>query len=431
MKAHVFGFMVGAFVLLAHSLAQSVPKERPRARPPSALAGWADWERGEALLQRLHVPPAPVRSPEEELATFRIAPGDRVELVAAEPLVHNPIFFEFDPQGRIWVVEYQGYMRDLAGTGEGDPICRVVVLEDTDGDGRADKSTVFLDHLVMPRSFAFVKGGLLLQEPPTLWFCEDLDGDLRCDRKRAVGTMGVAGNPQHTANGLRYGLDNWLHCADWPKKYRWRDGQLIEAETIRRGQFGLTFDENGRFLTCYENKALHGDLIAPEYILRNPNLRRVFEHAGGDRSAFGVNVDLAPRAQEVFPIRVTPAVTLGALELRDDGRLRPYPIASGLCCYDGHQFPDDARGNVFVPESGGHLIGRLVLPPGLDPQARRFYPPEQEFLASTDERFRPVNARVGPDGALYVADMYHGIIEHVIFMVPWLTKQIQERHLDE
>ena len=425
-RAAVFAL---AFTPLVH--AQSIPKERPRARPPSALAGWADWEKGADLLRRIEIPPAPVRSPEEELATFKLAPGYRIELVAAEPLVHNPIFFEFDPDGRLWAVEYQGYMRDLAGTGEGDPICRIVVLEDVDGDGRSDKSTVFLDHMVMPRSFAFVKGGVLVQEPPTLWFCEDTDGDLRCDRKTAVGTMGVAGNPQHTANGLRYGIDNWLHNADWPRRCRWRDGKLIEEETIQRGQFGLTFDEAGRFLTCYENKALHGDLIPAASLLRNRNLQTVFQRGGGDRSAFGVNVDLAARAQEVFPIRVTPAITLGALELRDDGRLRTYTIASGICCYDGHQFTDDARGNVFVPESGGHLLGRLVLPGGIAPQAARFYPPGQEFLASTDERFRPVNARVGPDGALYIADLYHGIIEHAIFMVPWLAKQIQERHLEE
>jgi mono/diheme cytochrome c family protein len=377
------------------------------------------------------VPPAPVLTAEEELATFKVAPGYRVELVAAEPLVNNPIFFEFDPEGRIWVVEYQGYMRDLNGSGEDDRICRVVVLEDTDADGRADKSTVFLDELVMPRSFAFVKGGILLQEPPTLWFCEDTDGDLRCDDITEVGEMGRAGNPQHTANGLRYGIDNWLHCADWSKRYRWQEGMLIEADTIQRGQFGVTFDETGRFLTCYENRALYGDYIPAEYIMRNPHLLRILQRSGGDRSAFGINVNMATKAEEVFPIRVTPAVTLGALELRDDGRLRTYTIASGSCFYDGHQFPDDAHRNVFVPESGGHLIGRLKLNDGITPEATRFYPAEQEFLASTDERFRPVNARVGPDGALYVADMYHGIIEHVIFMVPWLTKQIEERGLDQ
>lgn len=423
---------LAASVFVTSAPAQdAIPKDRPRVRPPSALTGWADWEKGEDLLKRIEVPPAPVLTAEEEQKTFKVAPGYRVELVAAEPFVQNPIFFEFDPEGRIWVVEYQGYMRDLDGSGEDEPICRVVVLEDTDADGKADKHTVFLDELVMPRSFAFVKGGILLQEPPTLWFCEDTDGDLRADKQTDVGEMGMAGNPQHTANGLRYGIDNWLHCADWTKRYRWQDGKLVEEETIKRGQFGVTFDETGRFMTCYENKALYGDNLPAEYLTRNPHLQRVFQRGGGDRAGFGVNVDFAPNAQEVFPIRVTPAVTLGALELRDDGRLRTYTIASGTTFYDGHQFPADAHRNVFVPESGGHLIGRLKLDDGIAADASRFYPEEEEFLASTDERFRPVNARVGPDGALYVADMYHGIIEHVIFMVPWLTKQIEERNLAE
>ena len=423
--AAVAAIFLAAFPL--RTSAQSIPAERPRARPPSALTGWADWEKGAELLRRIKVPPAPPLSPEEAMKTFRVAPGFRLELVASEPLVQNPIFFEFDPEGRIWVVEYQGYMRDVAGSGEGEPICRVVVLEDTDGDGRAEKSTVFLDHLVMPRSFAFVQGGVLLQEPPRLWFCADTDGDLRCDKRTEVGKMGAAGNPQHTANGLRYGLDNWLHNADWPKRHRWVDGKLIEAETMHRGQFGVTFDETGRFFSCYENSALHADLIPAEYLVRNRHLSQVL--ARGERGASGVSVNIATEAKEVFPIRVTPAVTLGALELRDDGRLRTYTIAAGVCSYDGDQFPDDARGNVFVPESGGHLLGRLQLTAGIRPKATRFYPAEQEFLASTDERFRPVNARVGPDGALYIADLYHGIIEHVIFMVPWLSDQIRDRQL--
>ena len=408
---------------------QSIPKERPRARPPSALTGWADWEKGEELLKRIHVPPAPVRTPEEEARTFKLAPGYRIELVASEPAVQCPIFFEFDAHGRLWCVEYQGYMRDLKGSGEGDPICRLVVLEDGDADGRFEKQTVYLDKLVMPRSFAFVKGGILLQEPPKLWFCEDTDGDLKCDRRREVGTMGVAGNPQHTANGLRYGLDNWLHCADWPKKYRWQDGKLVEAATLHRGQFGVGFDDAGRFISCYENSAAHMDLLQADYIQRNPALARLQQQGG--RGALGINTNIAADAQEVFPIRTTPAVTLGALELRDDGRLRTYTIVSGTCFYNGDQFPGDAYGNLFVPESGGHLVGRLKLASDLEPRASRFYPPEQELLASTDERFRPVNARVGPDGCLYIADMYHGIIEHIIFMVPWLTKQIEERKLYE
>ncbi|MFO1440045.1 MAG: c-type cytochrome [Verrucomicrobiaceae bacterium] len=419
------------FAFASHLMAQTgtIPADRPRARPASALTGWADWEKGEEILKRIQVPPAPVLSAEDEAKTFKLAPGYRAELVACEPMVQCPIFFEFDPEGRIWVVEYQGYMRDVQGSGEGDPICRVVVLTDENGDGKADKSTVFLDKLVMPRSFAFVKGGILLQEPPKLWFCADKDGDLRCDERTEVGTMGVGGNPQHTANGLRRGIDNWLHCADWPHRYQWKDGKLIDEPTLHRGQFGVSFDETGRFISCYENSAMHMDLIPAEALMRHPNLAKLAQRGG--RGSFGVNVNVAKDAAECFPIRVTPAVTLGALELRDDGRLRTYTIVSGTCFYDGDQFPPEMHGNVFVPDSAGHLVGTLKLEGDVHPHATRFFPPEQELIASTDERFRPVNARVGPDGALYLADMYHGIIEHVIFIVPWLTKQIAERKLHE
>ncbi|MCX6955256.1 MAG: c-type cytochrome, partial [Verrucomicrobia bacterium] len=410
------------------AVAQAVPAERPRNRPPSMLTGRAQWEKGADMLKAMNVPPAPPLSPEEALKTFRVAPGFRLELVAAEPMVQNPIFFEFDPAGRIWVVEYQGYMRDIKGTGEADPICRIVVLEDTDGDGRADKCTVFLDKLVMPRSLSFVKGGVLVQEPPKVWFCEDTDGDLRCDKRTEVGKLGVTGNPQHTGNGLRYGIDNWLHNADATSRHRWIDGQLIEEPMPRSGQFGVSFDETGRLLTCHESSALHADLIPGHYIARNRSLASIAVRGG--RGFAGIDTNIARDAALVYPIRVTPGITLGAMELRDDGRLRTYTIASGSCFYDGDQLGDDARGNVFVPEAGGNLVGRLKLTSGIRPQATRFYPEEQEFLASTDERFRPVNARVGPDGALYIADMYRGIIEHVIFMVPWISDQVRDRKLD-
>ena len=406
----------------------SVPEERPAIRPPSALRGWADWERGKKIFEKIEVPPAPPLSPEEQLKTFKLAPGYRAELVAAEPMVADPVFFEFDSDGRIWVLEYRGYMRDLAGTGEADPICRLMVLEDTDADGRSDKSTVYLDGLVMPRSFAFVEGGLLLAEPPHLWYCQDQDGDLVCDRRRKVGSYGVAGNPQHTANGLRRGIDNWLHNADWPRRHRFSNGELIEEETIHRGQFGVSFDDVGRFYTCYESTAAVMDYMPEEYARRHPGLLAL-SRKGGNRVQFGVGTKISGPAQEVFPIRPTPQITLGGLELRDDGTLRTYTVVAGTCVYRGDQFPADARGNLFVPEAGGHLIGRLVLGDGLTPQTQRHYPAGQELLASTDERFRPINARTGPDGALYIADMYKGMIEHVIFLVPWITDQVKARDL--
>ncbi len=407
----------------------SVPKERPAIRPASALKGWADWDRAKEIFKRVQVPAAPVRTAEEQLQTFKLAEGYKVELVASEPMIANPVFFEFDADGRIWALEYRGYMRDLDGNGEADPSCRMVIMEDTDEDGRADKSITYLDQLVMPRSFAFVEGGVLLAEPPNLWYCRDTDNDFKCDVKERVGHYGVAGNPQHTANGLRRGIDNWLHSADWGQRHRFQNGRLIIENTLHRGQFGVSFDDLGRFISCRENIAAVQDYIPEEYIRRNPHLWSLYKR-GGNRDRFGIRVHITRNAQEVFPIRPTPQITLGGLELRDDGTLRTYTIASGTCFYRGDQFPEDAYGNLFVPEAGGHLIGRLVLDGQLQPKAKRFYPPQQELLASTDERFRPINARTGPDGALYIADLYKGVIEHVIFMVPWLANQIKERNLE-
>lgn len=415
-------------VVSAYAPAQSIPRERPRARPPSELTGWAEWERAAEIFARVKVPPAPPLTPDEAMKSFRVAPGFRLELVAAEPMVVHPIFFEFDPDGRIWAIEYSGYMRDLEGSGEADPVCRVVVLDDTNEDGRADKSTVFLDGLVMPRTLAFVEGGVLVAEPPRLWYCRDTDGDLRCDSKVQVGTYGRAGNPQHTANGLAYGIDNWLHSADWERKHRFRNGQLIEEPAVYRGQFGVSFDETGRYVTCRESSPVEMDLIPEEYIRRNPALLKSLQR-GRDRSRFGIAVPIGRQANECFPIRPTPGITLGALELRDDGTLRTYTIVAGTGVYLGDQLPADAYGNIFVPEAGGHLIGRLRVSGGIQPRAQRYYPDGQELLASTDERFRPMSIRTGPDGALYFADMYKGIIEHIIFMAPYIADQIRQRNL--
>jgi glucose/arabinose dehydrogenase len=126
------------------------------------------------------IPPAPVRSPAEELKTFKLPPGFRMELLAAEPMVEEPIALTFDADGRIYVVELRAYMPDMAGTGELQPIGRIVRLEDSDGEGRIDKSTVFLDHLAIPRAVGLAGDGVLVAEPPTLWFCRDKDGDGKC-----------------------------------------------------------------------------------------------------------------------------------------------------------------------------------------------------------------------------------------------------------
>jgi putative heme-binding domain-containing protein len=402
--------------------AQSVPKERRITYREKSLKTYEPFS-AEELWKKIKIPPAPALSPEEALKSFKLAPGFRVELVAAEPLVVDPVQFEFDPDGRIWAVEFRGWMLDIDGTGEGDPIGQVVVLEDTDGDTVMDKSTVFLDKLVMPRTVACVEGGVLIAEPPNLWYCRDTDGDLKCDSKQLVGQYGRPGNPEHTDNALMPGIDNWMHSADSNYRHRFRDGKLTQETSFNRGQWGMTQDDYGRRFYNYENRPLHADLFPSHYAFRNCHLRV-------GRSTTGLNHTVVPRTDEVYPIRVTPGITLGGNELRPDGTLRTFTIACGPSIYRGTQFPEKYHGSAVIPEAAGNLI-RLAPFTDASIQLRATNAFNQmELLASTDERFRPVCSRTGPDGALYFCDLYRGIIEHVIFMMPYLRNQILSRGLD-
>ncbi|MFP6886121.1 MAG: hypothetical protein VB997_01115, partial [Opitutales bacterium] len=408
-------------------MAQSVPPERRIHYREQSLSIYEPFK-AEEMWKRIKIPPSPALTPEEALKSFQVAPGFRIECVAAEPLVEDPIMFEFDPDGRIWAVEYRGYMRDIKGTGEGEPIGRIVVLEDTDGDTFMDKSTIFLDGLVMARTVQFVQGGVLVQEPPNLWYCRDTTGDLKCDSKRLVGKFGVPGDPQHTDNGLFHCIDNWMYNAKSSVRHKFIDGKLIEEETFFRGQWGMTQDDYGRLFYCYESSPLHADLVPSAYVYRNEN----FQHGvGGGRLSYGLNSWIFWGSKEIYPIRVAPGITLGGRELRDDGTLRTFTIAAGVSIYRGDQFPKKYYGAAIVPEAGGNLVRLNKLSSdGVYISVSNHFD-KKEWVASTDERFRPLNSRTGPDGALYVSDMYKGIIEHVVFMMPYLRNQIEKRGLED
>ena len=154
---------------------------------------WRQWDLGAS---------APVPA-DKALSTFKIAPGFKLELFAAEPMVVDPVCMAWDGNGRAWVVEMRGYMPDVSGTGETSlKVGKVVVLEDTNNDGRADKKTDYLKGLIMPRAIAMVQGGVLVAEPPNIWFCEDTNGDLICDKKTRVAGFAKQGPVEHTDDGL-------------------------------------------------------------------------------------------------------------------------------------------------------------------------------------------------------------------------------------
>ncbi len=366
--------------------------------------------------------PSPPKTPSKELSTFVTAEELDVELVASEPMVQEPVILKFDPAGRLWVVEMRGFMPNLEGEGEDEPVGRISVLEDLDGDGQMDKSTVFLDSLVLPRSLAFAEGGVLVAEKIPLWYVEDLDGDLVADRKTLIdSTYGGRGFIEHSPNGLLRAMDNWYYNAKAAFRYKQEGGTWRKDETEFRGQWGISQDDYGRLYYNYNWSQLHADLIPPNTFGRNKN------HTPTTGIDYGLTLD-----RKVYPVRSTPAVNRGYITgtLDEDGKLIEFTSASAPYVYRGDLFSDDYYGNVFICEPAGNLIKRnTVDDDGLILSASNAYPGE-EFLASRDERFRPVYITSGPDGALYVADMYRGIIEHGPYMSEYLKEQTAQRKLD-
>jgi glucose/arabinose dehydrogenase/mono/diheme cytochrome c family protein len=390
--------------------------------PVVAQVGDKKGEKQEPLPSHLQPPPSPVLSPAEALASFKLVEGFKIELVASEPLVQDPVALTFDGDGRIWVVEMRGYMPTIDGAGENVETGRISVLEDTDGDGRVDKSTIFLDKLVLPRAIALVKGGALVVAASKLWFAEDTDGDGRADKTTLVEPdYAVRGNIEHQPNGLMRALDNWIYNAKSQNRYRFIDGQWAKQRTEFRGQWGITQDNYGRLFYNVNDSQLRGDVTPPGYIGRNANYK----------CANGLNLAIATN-QHVFPIRMNTGVNRGYRTdvLDAAGRLREFTAACAPVIYRGDNFPVEFQGNAFVCEPGANLIKRnIVFDQGLAISSQFAYP-DHEFLASTDERFRPVNAFNSPDGALYIVDMYRGILQHRAYMTTHLRNEILSRGLD-
>lgn len=367
-------------------------------------------------------PPAPALTPEEALKTFTVAPGFRIELVAAEPLVRDPVVIQFAPDGKLWVVEMVGYMPNVDGIGEDKPVGTIATLEDTNGDGRMDKRTVFADQLVMPRAISFVDGGVLVAAPLKLWYMRDTNGDGVADQKTEISdNYGNTSGPEHNANGLMWAMDNWIYSANHTVRLRYEgNGKFASDETITRGQWGITQDDVGRLYYNSNSDPLRVDFIPGAYLKRNPEFRTA-----------GTAAFLAPNTLPIWPGRVTPGINRGYTMLQPDGKYHQVTSAGGPVIYRGDLFPAEFRGNAFFTEPTGHLVKRMLLEERDGGLSGRNAYEGTEFLVSTDERFRPVNLANGPDGALYIADMYRGIIQHRVYVTTFLRNQIIERGLEQ
>lgn len=370
------------------------------------------------------ISPSPPLTPTEALESFHLADENvKIELVAAEPLVQDPVAMTFDEGGRLWVVEMLGFMPDIDGTGEQDKVGRISVLFDDDNDGIMDRGQIFLDSLVLPRAIAVVDGGILVAESIPLWYVEDTDGDFRADKKTLVDAeYGGIGMPEHSANGLLRGLDNWYYNAKSKYRYRRIDGEWIKEETEFRGQWGICHDDAGRLYYNYNWSQLHADLVPPGALRQNKN------HTSTSGIDHGLTLE-----RKIFPIRSNTAINRGYVPgtLDDQDRLLEFASACGPLINRGWALPDSYYGDAFICEPTANLLKRnKVSEDGFMLSAKGVYE-NKEFLASTDERFRPVSLSSGPDGALYMVDMYRGIIQHGPYMTPYLREVTLKRGLDK
>ncbi|MFC4098032.1 DUF7133 domain-containing protein [Euzebyella saccharophila] len=358
--------------------------------------------------------------PTVSLDGYKVEEGFNLEVVASEPFLEAPVQIDFDSQGRIWAVEMNGFMRQLDGVGENAPTGTIKILEDRDEDGATDHVKVFLDSLVMPRAISLVYGGVLYSEPPNLWFVEVDEDDKPVNRVLVDSLYALEGNPEYQPNGLHLNVDNWLYNAGSHFRYQRKNGEWIKEPTTYRGQWGVTHDNTGRLYYNNNSTQLLGDYILPNRLVRNefliPNK--------------GVNQRLTSD-QRVYPLHAA-RVNRGYVDgvLNSDSLLLEVTAACAPFIYRGGTFPEGYDENAFVCIPEINAIKRNILDfKGDRVEAHQAWE-GKEFLASTDEGFRPVYLTTGPDGSMYVVDMHRGVIQHQAFLSPYLKKKAMEAQLD-
>jgi putative membrane-bound dehydrogenase-like protein len=370
----------------------------------------------------------PPLSPEDALGTFQLPPGFRIELVAVEPEIADPVAMAFDPQGRLYVAEMADY--PLAAEPKG----LVKMLEDRDADGRFEHSTVFADQLHFPSGVMAWRDGVLVTSAPDILYMADTDGDGRADVREVVLTGFAKTNPQLRVNGLQYAIDNWVYVA-YPRaiapiRYqefadlgaairfpdepgaapaeidstdvRFRPARKIVEAAAGNSEFGNAFDAWGNRFTVWNNDHVRHVVIANRYLTRNPYLSvaSAMQSASDHENAARVYL-----------------IADSAAAVRDSEK-GSFTSAAGISVYTGGAFPPEYDRSFFVCEPVHHLVHHDLLTADGSTFVAKRSRDGVEFLASTDSWFSPAFTTVGPDGALYVVDYYRPILEHPEWIPP-------------
>jgi len=396
--------------------------------------------------------------PAEALKSFKLLPGFRIELVAAEPDVVDPVALCFDERGRMFVAEMRGYSED-----RDKKLSRIRLLEDTDNDGRFEKSTVFADELLWPTAVFWTNGGLLVADAPDVLFLQDTNEDGQADERNVVLSGFGTGNVQGLLNSFQWSLDNRIvgsasssgglvtsllpeyfsfdklrfeavvnRPLRQPVNLRGRDfaldpGHNLKVEPLTGGgQHGLTFNDWGDRFVCSNSDHLQQILYEDRYLARSPYV-----------AISGARVSIAADGPQADVFRTSPVEPWRELrtKLRVSGKV-PGPVergglasgyftsATGVTVYRGNAWEEEYRGQVFIADVGSNLIHRKrLVDTGILYRGERI-DEKTEFLTSTDNWFRPVQMANAPDGCLYVCDMYREVIEHPASLPPDIKKHL-------
>ncbi len=390
---------------------------------------------------RSELPRIAPKSPQEALKTFRLRPGFKIELVAAEPVVRDPVSISFDENGNAYVAELPKYNRyEFEGFGT------VKLLSDRDRNGTLEQATVFLDDVKYPTAVFAYGGGVFVADPPDVLFCKDTNGDGRADVRKVVMTgFGLDHAGEAGLNSFRWGMDNRIHISlslaggqvtaaatpdAKPVEVRGR-GMVFDPRsgtfelTTGAGQHGMTLDDWGRKFVCSNSNPMQTLMYDGRYVARNPYL-----------APPPAAVTIAPdgkftklfRTSTIEPWRNvrTRLRSQGIVKGSDEGG-KPggfFTAATGITVYRGDAWPNGYRGNLLVGEVSNNLIYRATVEPdGVGVIGRRA-DPGVEFLSSSDNWFRPVQLANAPDGSLYVLDMYRELIEGAAFIPPAILKHL-------
>src|SRR4051812_11556274 len=369
-------------------------------------------------------------SPIDALAAFQHAPDVRVELVAAEPLVMSPCAMAFDEQGRLFVAENRGYPRTA-----NPPQGNIVLLEDTDDDGRMDKRTVFADGLTFPNGVMPWRGGVIVTCAPDVLYLKDSNGDGKADERTVLLTgFATTGSTQLRVNAPTLGPDGWIYlaaglsggeitCPSHPERAALKmtadvrfHPDTLEVENVDgRSQYGMSFDDDGRRFICMNRIPVQHVVLPSKMLARNPHL--AFSETVQDCSERTVKTGLRGGGDGVRLYPISHNITTA------DSHAGSFSAACGIHIWRGGALPEQYRGCAFTCDPTGNLVHVDKLEPRGATFAAVPLLEGREFLASSDDWYRPVFLADGPDGALYICDMYRKTIEHP----DYLPEEVRKR----